>query len=684
MSGPHQQQEADGLLKLFFEHHPLPMWVYDRETLGFLAVNEAAVRAYGYTREEFLHMSLRDIRPAEDQAALDAELAERVPGPQPSRRWRHRRRDGSLLYVDIHSSDCHYRKRRAVLVTAVDITEQVRAEEQLQLQMASFRQLFQNSPDGIVVLDSRDCVLDANPTFLAMFGYPLEEMRGRPINELIVPAEYRGEASRLSGGVLANQVVHVESFRCRRDGQLIPVAILGYPVIFGGERIGIFGIYRDITEHKRATEELAHQATHDALTDLFNRREFERQSLHLIRSAAESAKGHAFIYLDLDRFKLVNDTCGHVAGDRLLVEVAHMLVEEVRTSDMVARLGGDEFALLLRDCPLPVAERIANRIVERIGEYRFRWEDKAFGIGASIGLVVIDAAVRDFKDLMTQADAACYLAKEQGRGRVQVYQPQDLAMAALRSQLDWVTRINRALDDERFELHYQRIVPLGADGDEPPRFEILLRMVDEVSGELLPPGAFIPAAERYGIMPQLDRWVIRAVFTTLGARLKLSGRCDEAVNINLSGTTLSDPRIADFVREQFAEHCIPPQNVCFEITETAAIADIQRAMGFIQAMHALGCRIALDDFGSGMSSFNYLKSLKVDFLKIDGSFVRELDRSKVGRAMVEAINRVGQVMDIRTVAEFVENAAVLRELKAMGVDYAQGFDIHRPEPWQRS
>ncbi|MGD8378911.1 MAG: EAL domain-containing protein [Gammaproteobacteria bacterium] len=656
---------------------PQPAWVFDPQTLEILAVNDAALAKYRYSRAKFLAMNVRDLHPDSDKGAFMHCLEAARESGCGQRRWVHLRSDGSRLDVDIAWHGVRFAGRDAALVLIGDITDLVRSEQALQLQTVYFRQLFENSPEGIVILDRKDRIVDANQGFRRLFGYDMAELKNHSINELIVPPDKLKEASRLSDSVLADRVVERETVRQRRDGTLIDVSVLGYPIRVNGEQIGVFGIYKDITERRRIAGALAYQASHDPLTDLLNRRGFDQRARTLVEGRSRESRQHALIYLDLDQFKVVNDTCGHTAGDRVLTEVARLLRAQVRESDTLARLGGDEFAILLANCPLDRAEAIAAAIVERINTNRFAWREQLFKLGASAGVVGIDESVADLTSLMSAADAACFMAKEKGRNRVQVYRKDDAQVARRHGEMSWVSRINQALESDRFVLYFQKIssLPLKGEGGA-AHYEILLRMCGE-DGELVPPATFIAAAERYNLMPSIDRWVVDHVFAELARR----GTVQDTVCINLSGTTLSDPAFADFVADRFNRYRIEPGCVCFEVTETSAIANLEGAAAFMASMREMGCSIALDDFGSGMSSFTYLKSLPVDFLKIDGTFVRGLVDDPVDCAMTEAIHRVGKVMGIRTIAEFVENRDIARRLSELGVDFGQGYGIHRPEPW---
>lgn len=663
-------------VQALFEANPQPMWVYDRKTRRFLAVNEAAIQTYGYSREEFLGMRLDDIRPPEDRDKLAREIAaSEGAGYRVSPGWRHLTRDGRVIHVEIHSQRIRYRGHDAALVSVHDVTRHHELAMALERSNAYFRQLFDNSPEAIAILDMEDRVQDINPAFQTLFGYTPEEARGRSMNELIVPDDLRDEAEELSSQAAHSGVIEHETIRRDKQGKRLDVAIKGYPILIDGRQQGIYGIYRDITEKRRMLEKITFQATHDALTELVNRHEFENRTRQLLARSRRDGSRHALLYLDLDQFKVINDTCGHTAGDELLRQLAHRLRKRLRATDTLARLGGDEFGLLLTDCRLEDAERVAREYIELVRSYRFQWRDKGFVVGASVGLVELTADSGSLLDVLSAADAACYTAKERGRNRVQVYSVSDETLQRHRSQMDWVARLNRALEENRFRLFYQRIEPLGVR-DDTPHYEIFIRMVDE-SGELVTPAAFIPAAERYNLMPQIDRWVIERVFEGL----REEGEQRGVVCINVSGTSLSDDGFVDFVQGAYERYGIDPARVCFEITETAAVSDLARALQFINEVRERGSAVALDDFGSGMSSFTYLQSMNVDYLKIDGSFIRDIMKNPVDQAMTEAINRVGQVMGLRTIAEFVESAEIRERLRELGVDYVQGYAIHRPELW---
>lgn len=429
---------------------------------------------------------------------------------------------------------------------------------------------------------------------------------------------------------------------------------------------------------KRYQEDLSFQATHDSVTSLVNRREFERR-LHVVVNATKHERSqHALIYMDLDQFKVINDTCGHTAGDEYLRQVGALLHEKLRKHDTLGRLGGDEFGVLLEHCPEEHAIRIANELFATIQGFRFVWEGRSFTLGVSIGVVFLDERSESLSRVLSVVDAACFAAKDGGRNRIHVYRDDDSTLVKRHGEMQWVSRITEAVEQGRFHLYYQLIVPVGSEDEQGIHFEFLLRM-QERNGKIIPPGSFLPAAERYNLMLGLDRWVTQTAFEWIGDHPEQLEKL-ELCTINLSGHSLGDADFMHFVIEKFNEGRVPPEKICFEITETAAIGNLMKATRFMSVLKSRGCCFSLDDFGSGLSSFAYLKNLPVDYLKIDGVFVKDIVDDPIDYAMVKAINEMGHVMGKRTVAEFVEKDAILVKLREIGVDYAQGFGIAKPRP----
>ncbi len=433
----------------------------------------------------------------------------------------------------------------------------------------------------------------------------------------------------------------------------------------------------------QATARLVYQANHDALTGLVNRNEFEHRLSKAIASSNQHGRTHALCYMDLDQFKVINDTCGHAAGDELLRQVALMLKDLLRERDTLARLGGDEFALLLENCDLKDASEVAEACRNVIRQFRFKWDNRLFNIGVSIGLVMVEQGSGSMADLLSAADAACYVAKDRGRNQVHVYQLADIDMSRHRGEMQWVARIHKALEDNMLRLYWQEIQPVSEQNAAACHIEILMRMLDD-DGNVILPMAFIPAAERYGLMPSLDRWtiesVIKACGSTIAERFQIA-RKDCMFAINLSGVSLKNREFRNWLQDTLKDRPGLGELLCFEITETAAIGDLVTINDFIAELKAFGCRFALDDFGSGLSSFGYLKNLKVDYLKIDGAFVQDMAKDALDYSMVEAINRIGRNVGIKTVAEYVESKEVLDCLREIGIDYVQGDYLHRPEPF---
>jgi len=434
----------------------------------------------------------------------------------------------------------------------------------------------------------------------------------------------------------------------------------------------------DISEQRQLSELLSYQASHDTLTELFNRREFERQVQRALFAINRGGPPGALLYLDLDQFKLINDTSGHLAGDQLLSQLALAMAEQLRGGDVLARLGGDEFGVLAQDTGVDGAQRLAERLRVAIEGYVYVWAQRSYTISTSVGVVMLDRPGLTLAEVLSEADAACYMAKDHGRNRIHFYSEQDDETIRRRGEMEWAHRLRQVLDENRLLLDYQEVVPLQAHPGDDPHIELLLRLRDE-DGRIVPPGAFLPAAERYGLMPLLDRWVIGeaiAHFDQLHASGRAPGRC----SLNLAASTLEDEGLADYVLGLIERHGVAPARLCFEITETEAVRNLARAVRFIERMRGVGCQVALDDFGAGMSSFGYLKNLPVDVIKIDGSFIRDIDGDAMSRSIVDAITDIGHQRGLDVVAEWVSSEAIAETLRALGVDYGQGFALHRPEP----
>jgi diguanylate cyclase (GGDEF)-like protein/PAS domain S-box-containing protein len=561
-----------------------------------------------------------------------------------------------------------------------EITEHQRTGEILFGEKERIRVTLESIGDAVITTDMADRVDYLNPSAERLTGWLKDEATKQSLFHVfnIIDDSSRDPiADPMQRCFLDGQVIGLASntlLLCR-DGQERSIDYSAAPIHdHENTKVGAVLVFRDVTEARRAAHQLSYQASHDALTGLINRREFERRLEHILATSAPE-EPHAVVYLDLDQFKVVNDTCGHIAGDAILRQVSGVLAAQVRKQDTVARLGGDEFAVLIEHCQQEQVLRIAYKVHEALQDFRFVWQNQSFTIGASIGVVPIEAGVDTVASVFKSADIACYTAKEQGRNRVHVYKCDDQELAQRHGEMQWVLQIQEALAENRFVLFYQPIVPL--DGSDQPHIEVLLRLRNR-DGSFAPPGAFIPAAERYNQMQAIDRWVIRTIFATL--RDLDAFPLSTCIAVNISGQSLGDQHFLEFIEQLIAEQAVSIERICFEITETAAISNLDHAMRFFSVLKPQGCRFALDDFGSGLSSFAYLKSLPVDFLKIDGSFIKDMARDPIDRAMVEAIHRIGHVMGIKTIAEWVENASILTQLKTIGVNYAQGYEVGKPRP----
>jgi len=428
----------------------------------------------------------------------------------------------------------------------------------------------------------------------------------------------------------------------------------------------------------RKNRQLAYQASHDALTGLINRYEFECRVERAIVHAHAQADTHALLYLDLDQFKVVNDTCGHAAGDELLKQLAHLLTSTVRQRDTLGRLGGDEFGMLLENCPLDKAVEIANELLATVDAFHFTWGENSFTLGISIGVVPVDRSTVDLASALSAADSACYIAKEAGRNQVQIAHMGDRRMQERHGEMQWVSRLTKALDEDRFELYFQPIVPCAGRHNSDKHIEILVRMIDE-DGRVIAPGAFLPASEKYNIVTSIDRWVISHAMDWLASDPS-RGDWPVTISINLSGQSIGNPEVLKFIIREMEKTGADPERIVFEVTETAAIENITSATSFMLTLRGHGFRFSLDDFGSGLSSFTYLKKLPVEFLKIDGTFVRDILSDPVDHAMVKSINELGHLLGKTTIAEFVETHELAEELRKMGVNYVQGYAYAKPQP----
>lgn len=567
-----------------------------------------------------------------------------------------------------------------------DITERRRIEQQLHQEKMLAQVTLASIGDGVITTGPDSRIWYINPVAEKLTGWERAEATGRSLDDV-----YR-LFDEISGAALGNPVTALlRRYRQprttqegvgltlrRRDGRDVAIQDAVAPIRDDESRIiGAVLTFRDVTVNRRLARELSHQAAHDTLTGLANRAEFELRVAAILALPLAERGEQVLCYMDLDQFKIVNDTCGHAAGDELLRQLSKLFQARIRSTDVLARLGGDEFGLLLTGCHLEEALPIVDGMRAQVEEFRFSWEGKTFAIGVSIGLVQI-APGETLGRLLSAADSACYAAKDAGRNRIHIYQADDEQLLERRGEMLWVNRIRQALDEDLLRLYVQRIMPVAGTTSS-PSFEVLVRMLGD-DGSVIPPGAFMPAAERYALATAIDRWVVGNFLAWVGDYCRRQPDNQGSFSINLSAASLGEDSFLEFVLVTLARHSVPPKCICFEITETSAIANLSRAVVFMQRLRSIGCRFALDDFGSGLSSFAYLKTLPVDFLKIDGVFIKDIETDPIARAMVSAINTIGHEMGLLTVAEFVESEGILRCLQELGVDYAQGYHLGRPQP----
>lgn len=684
----HQDEEklrtSEARYRGLFENVIDGVYITSREG-EIITANPALVQMLGYS-------SVYDLKSAGKTTMLYVNPIDRervfarleAQGVVKNFEYRLRRKDGSEIVVLENSRAIRDDDGKVVAHegTITDITERKRAETRIFEEKERAQVTLQSIGDGVITADADGNVDYINPVAQDLTGWDMRSARGRPVTDIMMIVNAHTRAT------VENPVV-----RCLKEGRVITLAENSILITQNGDEvpiqdsaapirdrigniIGSVMVFHDVSRENRLFRQLSYQASHDSLTGLINRREFEN---HLI-SALEKTRGnaeetHALLYLDLDQFKVVNDTFGHSAGDALLRLLTDKIQAKIRSTDVLARLGGDEFGILLEHCDQKRAIEVAENIRGSIEGFRFEWKESFTTVRCSIGVVLITSENADVAEVMSSADVACYSAKDMGRNQVHLYADSDAGMR--HEEMKWVSRITSAVEEKRFELFFQPIIGIGKEyGRHRGHYEILLRMRDE-NGKLVGPNQFIPAAERYNLMPTLDRWVVHKALSELADRND-QGEARYTLAINLSGTSLSEDRFLDFVIDELKTQNLPDGAICFEITETAAISNLSRVVHFMQALKKLGCKFSLDDFGSGLSSFTYLKNLPVDYLKIDGQFIRNVVDDTVDESMVKAISDVGHAMGIETIAERVETKQVLEKLGSLGIEFAQGYYIAKP------
>ncbi|MHB8534424.1 MAG: EAL domain-containing protein [Sulfuricaulis sp.] len=651
--------------------------IHDRGVI--VNLNPTLASMLGYDQAELIGTQLLELVAAPSRAFVTARL--QVKSDE-SMEIQAMRKDGTELTVEVRARDFPYQGRALRVVAVRDIRELTHTQQALFEEKERLMVTLKSIGEAVIVTDIAGRIQYLNPIAVSLLGCGEAQACGKKLPDLCrIVDEARGLAPLdLARSCLKQNIIINSKSNCvlyRNDGRQFVVEHSSGPIHSrDGDAIGAVLALRDVTEMRQLEQQLIYQARYDTLTGLMNRHQFELRLETALESAKTDGTQHVLCYFDLDQFKVVNDTCGHVAGDQMLAQIAALIGPRVRNTDTVARLGGDEFGVLLDDCPRAMAFEVAEMLRQVVADFRFVWGNRSFDVGVSIGMAAITADSASVTEVLSAADAACYVAKDLGRNRIHMHQPDDAALARHHGEIEWSQRVSSALKEGRLRLYSQPIVALQP-GDGPIWHEILVHMVDN-EGKSIPPMAFIPAAERYNLMPAVDRWVVSNTLAWLQQTKRAAA--SRVCSINLSGRSLCENRFLEFVIAEIHRFGVDPVDIAFEITETAAVANFAQAQQFIIALKRMGCRFALDDFGSGLSSFAYLKHLPVDYLKIDGNFVRDMATDRIDHAMVEAINQLGHVMGIQTIAEYVESREVLEKLKIVGVDYAQGFAVGYPVP----
>lgn len=567
----------------------------------------------------------------------------------------------------------------------LDITDRKHDEYELNKARERAQVTLHSIADAVITTDVNGQIEYLNPSAALLTGWDSEIARGLPIQRIF--CLFNDDSREKVEDPVRHCMAYGQTVKSgrdvtlkRHDGQTCAVQYSASPIMAdSGSALGVILVIHDVTKARKMERELSYRATHDALTGLINRSEFEARLEFAIESTRRAQESHVLCQLDIDKLKIINDTCCHEAGDNLIMNVTAVLQGCLRDSDTLARIGGDEFGIVLKNCSLDAATEVAENMLSAIRGINFMSCDNTFDVRASIGITPVTSSSESLAHIMSQVDLACCEAKDSGGDRYRVYESSDRNMVRRHDEMKWVATLNEAIKSDKLVLYYQEIVPVVPDANAGGHFEVLVRMTDE-NGKIIPPDEFLSAAERYHLITSLDRWVVRNTFSWYDSHLHTHAAGLDTISINLSGASVTDTGFLDFIKTELQSHKVPPAVVCFEITETAAIANMDAAVGFIHELKRLGCRFALDDFGSGLSSFSYLKNLPVDYLKIDGSFVKDMETDAIDFAMVSSIHQIGSVMGTKTIAEFVENDGILGKLAEIGVDYAQGYGIARPRP----
>lgn len=664
--------------------------LYNGLTDGFLItdlsgnlrdVNNAYCQMLDMPRKELLLKNLNDLQ-APDNEGLEKNLQETIDKGEHLFRMQQPGPLGETLTLEMKGSLSDHNGQHFLLFFVRDLTERTRNKDELKLENLTLKLLLDSAGDGIYAVNKYGNCSFINRSAQEKLGYSRQQVMGKNMFELIhlshaadsdqLPVDY------ISQVLTTGRPVRLEEAEIwRKDGRSFPADLSSHPLVDNGQLVGAVVVFRDITKQHSLAMQLEYQASHDTLTGLINRSELLLRINRALASAKQEGRSHTLLFLDLDQFKIINDNSGHAAGDELLRNISNLFKPMIRRGDSLARLGGDEFGILLLNCELPVGEEIAEKFNQLIREYKFFWEGEKYQLSASIGVVPITNESQTASTVLSAGDTACYSAKDRGRNQIRVYRPDDTGFLRRRGDMIWLGQINQALKEDRFHLYYQELRPLQKE-EKGIHIEVLIKM-DDIQGNRINPGNFLPAAERANLTPEIDRWVIRNTFDWMVRNRDKLDHLDSA-SINLSGHSLSDKTFLEFIIREFEQRELPRGKICFEITETVAIANLVQAQELFTALSHIGCKFSLDDFGTGMSSYGYLRNLPVDFVKIDGIFVKDIIDDSIDSKLVQSITDIAHVMNIQTIAEYVESEAIFERVKAIGVDYAQGYHIGKAEP----
>ncbi len=671
----HKQNEAQYRTLFEFSHDGLI--IIDEQGKSLL-VNQSFCRFTGYTQHQVLASTFVDKVRADSKARIEALFQRLFQGHNFHCEMQFLHENNSVIDVEIHVSLIQYHGQKAALTSVRDITYRKQTEREQQNMLSIQAGIMEATADGILVVSHEHKVIRFNQKFVQIWALDKEQLNSEDPQEI----QQAMNAKRLPPEESTWSINSKQNYNQQRheitrlsDGKIVEVSSRPYKI--GRHIQGLVWSFRDITQAHTLSEKLNYQASHDPLTQLINRHQFDVHLHQILDVFVDEETTHVLCYLDLDQFKIVNDSCGHMAGDELLKQLSSLMLSVIRKQDVLARLGGDEFGLLLMHCNIEQAERIVTTLHEEITQYIFCWQDRRFNVGASIGVVEINQSKQSISDVLVDADSACYTAKNAGRNTIYVHRPEQIESSYHHSQMQQVKLIQQALEHNHFQLWAQPIDTV-AGSEHGVHLEILLRLKTP-QGKMYTPGQFLATAERYDMAIDIDRWVIRNLFAWLDLHPH-AVKTFNLISINLSGQSLADKRLLPFIKQALANTAFPSHKICFEITETAAISNLNEAKNLIVNLQSAGCLFSLDDFGSGLSSFAYLKNFPVDFLKIDGQFVRDMADDLIDFAMVKSINEIGQVMGKKTIAEYVESKQILACLNQLGVDYAQGYFIGKPRP----